>query len=114
MIPLYTKRNISSIKLRFWSWPLKFVTVNPLPFALNIVVKDSLFVTCNIVLSLSWKKKCRYEYSVFINILSKIMRALAPGFHTFQKVWQIATESLFVCTDVKFKFSNTFAQIAFP
>ena len=51
---------------------------NPLPFALNIVIKDPFFVSCNDILekrviSLPWKKNCRNGYAILL-VLTRRMR----------------------------------------
>ena len=56
----------------------RWVTVQ-LSFTLNIVIKDTFFVTCNDifekrVISLSRKKTCHFWYAIFLFLLTKSMR----------------------------------------
>ena len=67
---LHHTKSITFMKLCFWSRLLRFIHVDPLPFALNIVIKDPFFITCNdifekLVISLPWKKICSYGYAIF-------------------------------------------------
>ena len=86
---MITQHNFNSIKLHLWGQPQRFILVYLLPLALNIVVKDLLFVTCydileKRVISLPWKKTRRYgyvifftrryEYVIFFTLLTKSMR----------------------------------------
>ena len=84
------------MKLRLWGRLLKFILDNPLPFVLNIIIKDPFFITCNDILekqviSLSWKKTYCYGYGILFFSLrawgSQIPRLFT--FPTFIKWWQI-------------------------
>ena len=75
----YKQYKFSSLKLCLWGKQCRFILVNPLHFASNIVTKDPLFVTCidilkKRVISRSWKKTCRYRYVIFFILLTKSMR----------------------------------------
>ena len=50
MIPPYTQRSFSSMKLRLWDWLRRFIIGSPHAFELNIVIKDPFFLTCNDIL----------------------------------------------------------------
>ena len=49
LIPVYTQHNLSSMKLRFRGKLRWFILVIPLPFELNIVIKDSFLVIYNVI-----------------------------------------------------------------
>ena len=88
----YTLHNFSSVKLHIWDRLLRLIFVNPLPFKLNIVIKDPFFVTCKDIfekwgISLPWKKNFRSWYAVFPLFLSKSTRD--PN---TQLVFQVVTD----------------------
>ena len=43
VFPSYSQYNFTFVKLHLWGRPWRFILVNPLTFALNIVIKDSFF-----------------------------------------------------------------------
>ena len=107
MILPYTQHNFSSMKLCLWSRLWKFILVNPLPFALNIVRKDPSFITCNDILekwviSLPWKKTCCYGYVIFLILLTKCMRKLNAQLSHFFYPFQVIVDCRLRCVVVKF------------
>ena len=89
VIPPYTNHNICSMMIKLWGKLWRFILVYPLPFALNIIIKDPFFVTCNHifeehVISLLWKKTCCYGYAIFLVLLSRrVWRTQMPILLTF-------------------------------
>ena len=81
VIPPYKQHNVSFIKFRLCSRLRRWICVNPLPFGLNIVINDPFFVICydifeKWVISLPWKKTCRYGYAISLILLAKSKRKL--------------------------------------
>ena len=69
------------MKLYLWGKHWRSILINPLSFALNIVIKDPFFISCNYILekqviSLIWKKTCCYGYMIFLILLTKCMGKL--------------------------------------
>ena len=91
--PLYnthTRHNFSSKKLHFWG---RLRDVNPLPFALNFVVKDSFLTISSYnlekrVFSLPWKKICRYRCRIFFILLPKSMKNLNAQLSQFSYIFK--------------------------
>ena len=93
------------IKLHFGGRLRRFVFVNPLPFVLNIVLKDPLFVTGNDILEkrvifLLWKKTC-YRFVIYFIFLIKSMRNPNTQLDPFFYLFQVVTDCGFWCTEVK-------------
>ena len=101
VIAPYTQHKFSSMKLHLWGKPRISIVVNALPFALNIVIKDLFFITCNDVLekqviSLLWKKTCPYEqesFFFFLRVWGSQMTSLLT-FPIFSKWWKIGDRDL--------------------
>ena len=77
--PYDIQHTIFSIKLRFMRRLWRFILVCPLPFALNLAIKDAFFVSRNDmleerVISLPWKKTTRNEYDIFLILFTKSMK----------------------------------------
>ena len=92
------------MKLFFWGRLWRFIFVNPLPFALNIFIKDCFLfiyflspVMCSsslqflekLVISLPWKKTCRYGYAIILLRLWGIQMPSLLTFSIFFKLQQI-------------------------
>ena len=97
MIQPYTQHNFASIKLCPWSKHQRFVFDSSLLFGLNIVIKDPFFITFNNifenqVISLLWKKTCRYGYTIFLILLTKSMRDLNAHLACFSYLFQVAID----------------------
>ena len=92
VIPQCTQRNISSVNLRLWSRMQRFILLNPLLFALNIVIKDLFVVNSNDILEkwinyLIWKKTCCYGYAIVLILLTKSMKNFFLAFSSGGRLW---------------------------
>ena len=79
VIKPYKQPNVSSMTLLLWGRLLSFILVNPLPFALNIVIEDPFIVNCNDILekqviSISRKKTFINGYVIVLILFTKHMR----------------------------------------
>ena len=117
-IPSYSQHNFSSLKLCLWSRLWRFILVNPLPFALDIVIKHPFAVTFNDVLEKQvisqtlkedlslWICNLPHSSSLEYEECKFPACSLFLSFSSGSRLW--IGNVLKLC-----KFSSTFVQIAF-
>ena len=74
-----------SMKLRILCWLRKFIVVHPFLFALNTVLKDSFFVTCNGI---------QVKELIFCRERRRVDMITRYSLYFLLRVWEIRTPSL--------------------
>ena len=82
------------------------LSVYLLPFALTIIIKDPFLVTCSDifekrVISLLWKKTCRYGYAIFLIDFAKSTKKSNEHLAHFSYLFQVMADSGLGCIEVE-------------
>ena len=90
----YAQHNFSSMKLHLWGRLQKFNLVNPLPFALRIVMKDPFFITCNNIFEkqVTEREFVEMDMQTYLFFSLRVRRSQIPSLYIFLiffKGWQI-------------------------
>ena len=109
VIPPYKQHKFSAMKLYLWCRLRRF---NLVIFALNIVIKDPFFITCNDILDFFALKKV---LSLWICDFPDIWGLEeTSSWLAFPKIFfQTVADCRLECLEVKWQFSSTFALTAF-